>query len=167
MISIRLVTTPTAIEPGKVPGLIRAIVDKMNELMFRTQAHIVGENIPQFFPNGAPNIAATIRAIPAVLEGNKITGAVEAGGPRTTKITLKSGAEVDYSAVQEEGVSHSYEILPFNKKALAFMISGNKVIVRKVIHPGLRARPYMLAGLQDMKDTIIFELSATFAEMLS
>jgi hypothetical protein len=165
---IRLISTPDNIERLRTrgPQIIEALTRKMTELMFRLQSHIVGETIPQFFKSSS-NIAATVRAIPATLEGTTIVGAVEAGGPRTTKITLRSGAEVDYAAVQEVGVPHSYQILPFTKKALAFILNEKLVIARSVTHPGLRARPFMYAGLQDLEGLILHDLEQEVLEQLT
>ena len=164
MFRIRIVSTPDAIERlrTKGPQIIEALMQKMNLLMLMLQSKIVGETIPAFFENGAPNIAATVRTEPARLEGNIIRGSVNAGGPRTTKVTLKSGALVDYAAVQELGIYHSYTIEPFNKKALAFLLDGKRVIVRSVTHPGLKERPYMRYGLQESADAIISGLQDEF-----
>ena len=167
MISVKIISTPEALvrlrERG--PFIIQALTMKMNELMLRLQAKVVGESIPTFF-KAAPNIASTVQMIPAHVEGTKIIGAVQAGGPKTTKITLKSGAEVDYAAVQEYGVDHGWEILPFTKKALAFMLDGKQMIRRRVWHPPLEARPFMRSELQNMEGEIIAGLESTFKESL-
>jgi hypothetical protein len=162
-------TTPDNIERLRTrgPQIIAALTEKMTQLMFKLQSKIVGEEIPQFFPNGAPNIAASVRAIPAELQGTIIRGEVQAGGTRTTKRTLKSGALVDYAAVQHAGISHSYQILPFNKKALRFILNGNVMIRRSVTHPGLRPRPFMQKGLDDMQEQIIAELDGELAALLA
>lgn len=161
----------------------------MTLLMFKVQSKIVGEEIPAFFPNGAPNIAATVRAIPAEVDGTVIRGAVEAGGPRTTKETLggpHAGEPVDYAAVQEEGVAHSWKIQPVQfssawavsqksralsvsglPKALAFVLNGKLLIVRSVTIPGLKERPYMRKGLADMEAEITESLNQELSRMLS
>lgn len=169
MIYFRILATPQNVErlAERGPTLIAKLTARINLLMFKLASRIVGESIPTFFPNGAPNIAATVRAIPATLEGTVIHGEVQAGGPKTTKRTLRSGAEVDYAAVQHQGIDHSYQILPFNKKALAFMLGGNKVVVRSVIHPGLKPRPYMTAELQNMESQIVAELNEELAALLA
>lgn len=165
MFTIHIVAQPNIGNRG--PGIIAAIMERMNLEMFKLQSFIVGETIPAFFPDGAPNIASTVTAQPAQLDGTVIRGNVTAGGPRTTKITLKSGAEVDYAAVQEFGIYHEYTIEPFNKKALRFMIQGNAVFARKVVHPGLTARPFMEYGLQEMSDEITAGLQDTLNRMLA
>ena len=168
MISIHIVAMPTAFEKlqSGMPQIIERLKRKMTLLMLQLQSRIVGESIPAFFPNGAPNIAGSVRAIPAELEGTIIHGEVQAGGPRTTKVTLKSGAQVDYAAVQHEGIAHSYEIRPFNKKALAFLLDGKQVITKLVHHTGLQPRPYMTSELQNMESQIVEELQQEFMAAL-
>lgn len=167
MILVKIISKPEALvrlrERG--PLIIQALTMKMNELMLRLQAKIVGESIPAFF-KAAPNISASVQMIPAHVEGTMIVGAVQAGGPKTTKITLKSGAEVDYAAVQEFGVDHGWEILPYTKKALAFMLDGKQLIRRRVWHPPLEARPFMRSELQNMEGEIVAELETAFKESL-
>jgi hypothetical protein len=168
VISVKIISTPEAIirmrERG--PLIIQALIRKMDELMIRLQQKITGESIPTFF-KAAPNIASTVQFIPAHIEGTKIIGQVQAGGPRTTKITLKSGAEVDYAAVQEYGVDHGWEILPFNKRALAFVLDGKLLIRKSVWHPPLEARPFMRSELANMEGMIAAELQAAFLESLN
>lgn len=167
MISVKIIALPEAMvrlrERG--PQILEALTLKMNELMIRLQSKVIGESIPSFFKS-APNIASTVQLIPAHIEGTKIVGAVQAGGPRTTKITLKSGAQVDYAAVQEYGVDHGWEILPFSKKALAFMLDGKQLIRRRVWHPPLASRPFMRSTLEAMEPQIRAELEAAFRESL-
>ncbi|HVI09585.1 MAG TPA: hypothetical protein VND65_14950 [Candidatus Binatia bacterium] len=170
MFRIKIVSSPENIERIGAAGssrVMEAITAKMNLLMLKLQSKIVGETIPAFFERGAPNIAASVRAIPATTDGTTIRGNVEAGGPKTTKTVLHSGVEVDYAAVQEVGIYHSYRILPFNKKALAFLLNEKLVIVRSVTHPGLKERPFMRYGLQEMETEIIEGLSKTLTEILS
>jgi hypothetical protein len=147
------------------PEIIERLTTKMTGLMFEMQSRIVGDSIPAFFPNGAPNIARSIRAVPARLEGSNIVGQVAGGGRETTKETKKSGRLVDYARVQEQGATGPWIIEPFPpRKALAFMVGGKLVIVRRVTHPGLAARPYMRSELQNMESEIVAQLQQTFAE---
>ena len=168
MFRLKILSLPANIERLRAfgPEILTRLVAKMNMLMIQLQSKITGETIPAFFRNGAPNIVGSIRTIPATLEGNVIRGTVEGGGPRTTKRTLKSGALVDYAAVQEAGIYHTYEILPFNKKALAFMLNGKLIITKLVTHPGLTQRPFMRHGLQEMEEQIIAGLSEELAAII-
>lgn len=168
MFTVRILKLPDNLEKLRAlgPQLIWRLQQRMNLLMFMLESHIVGETIPFFFPKGATNIPATVRTHPAVVEGTVIKGWVDAGGPRTTKTTLHSGEDVDYAAVQEYGIDHEYVIRPFDKKALAFMMGNKQVIVRRVLHPPLTARPYMRTGLEDMKQEIIDGLNESISELV-
>lgn len=148
------------------PEIVAAITEKMNLLMIRLQQKVVGTTIPRYFKS-APNISASVQMIPASVAGSKIIGGVTAGGPRTTTITKKSGREVDYAAVQEYGVAASYEILPFEKKALAFLLDGKQVIARRVLHPPLAARPYMREALEEMTPEITEGLQQAVRDAIS
>lgn len=167
VIFVKIVSTPEALIRlrSQGPRIVEALTRKMNELMIRLQSKVIGESIPTFF-KAAPNIASTVQMVPAHLEGRLLTGSVQAGGPRTTKITLKSGKEVDYAAVQEYGVDHGWEILPFNKQALRFFIDGKQFIRRRVWHPPLTARPFMRSELQNMEGEIVAGLETAFRESL-
>lgn len=167
MISVKIISTPESLKRlrERGPEIVQALTAKMNELMIRLQSKVVGGTIPQFFKN-APNISGSVQLIPAAVEGTKITGMVQAGGPRTTKVTLKSGREVDYAGVQEYGVPHGWIIEPFNKRALAFVLDGKRVIVRRVFHGPLEARPFMRTALEEMTPEIKDGLSAVFREAL-
>ncbi len=169
MIQLRIVSTPANLERLRTrgPEVITAIQNRVTALMIAVASRAVGETIPSMFPNGAPNIAATVRAVPAEVEGTKVVGYVDAGGPKTTKRTKRSGVEVDYAAVQHEGISHSYQILPFDKKALAFMLDGKRVITKSVTHPGLRARPFLRQTLEEMQEQIVAELQAELDAILA
>ena len=167
MISVKIISTPEAItrlrERG--PQIVEALMQKMNVLMGALAAKVTGETIPQMFKTDQ-RIGSTVVSQQAHLEGTKIVGYVAAGGPLTTKITLKSGAEVDYAQVQEYGVDHGWEILPFNKQALAFLLDGKQLIRRRVFHPPLEARPFMRTALEEMTPEIIAGLESTFKESL-
>jgi hypothetical protein len=169
MIRIHINATPEVMERLRTQGpqIIERLTTKMTLLMFKLQAKIVGETIPSMFKPGTGNLAKSVRAIPAEVDGTIIRGTVEAGGPTTTKTNLHSGAAIDYAGVQEYGVAHSYQILPFNKRALRFFLDGKQMIVRSVTHPGLRARPFMRQSLEQMQEQIIAELNQEVTGLLS
>ncbi len=169
MISVKIISTPAAItrlrERG--PQIVEALMLKMNELMIRLRSRVLNESIPTFF-KAAPNISASVTMEPAHVEGTKIVGGVTAGGtPATSKTTLRSGITYDIARIQEYGVGHGWEIVPFNKKALAFIMDGKQMIRRSVFHPPLEARPFMRSELQNMEGQIIDELKGTFLEIFN
>lgn len=181
---------------AKGPRIIEALTLQMTRSMIDVQGHIVNETLEQFFADGGKGIAPSIRAYPATFDGSKVTGVVTGGGPETTKETLggpNAGTAVDYAAVQEEGVPHSWEINPvlygiaysLSREvkdraihgegaaggglplALAFEVGGETVIVRRVIHPPLRARPFMMAGITDMEPKILNDLKAAITNAIA
>jgi hypothetical protein len=171
MISVKIIAKPEAMERLRAggPRILAAITLKMDMLMDMLRNKIVQESIPTFFPNGGANIANlknSVNKTPAHIEGSAIVGWVDAGGAKTSKRTLKSGERVDWAIVQEYGVDHGWEILPFNKKALAFMMNGKQAIYARVFHPPLEARPFMRSELQNMEPQIIAELQQAFKESL-
>ena len=172
MILVKIMAIPSAFERLRTRGpfIVEALTAKMNELMIRLQGKILGESIPTFFPTGHQTLPLRFSFTKLFGVGTKYQDAVQAGkeslSNRTAKRTLKSGAEVDYAAVQEYGVDHGWEILPFNKKALAFVLDGKAMIRRRVFHPPLEARPFMRSELQNMEGEIIAGLESAFKESL-
>jgi phage virion morphogenesis protein len=65
--------------------------------------------------------------------------------------TLRVGTNRIYGAVHQLG-GKAHEIKPKNKKALAW--PGARHPVRKVMHPGVPARPFLGIGLEDKKDIL-------------
>ena len=61
------------------------------------------------------------------------------------------GTGVIYAAAVEFGTGPRV-IVPVSKKALAFKMDGKKVIVKKVMHPGSEARPFMRPSLDQVKN---------------
>jgi hypothetical protein len=169
MISVKINSMPEALKrlQERGPLILDSLTQKMNELMVRLQSKVQGEAIPKFFKTDV-HLGASVRVEPAMLQGAVITGFVDAGGvSETKKITLKSGAEVDYAVVQEYGVPHGWTIEPFSKKALAFMLDGKQMIRKKVFHPPLDARPFMRSSLEGMSAEITEGLQSTFTETLN
>lgn len=168
MIDVKIIATPDAISKlrNNGPQILQALTGKMNQLMIRLQSKVVGEEIPKFFKTDQ-HIGSSVRVEPAHVDGTVVAGFVDAGGvPETQRITKKSGAQVDYAVVQEYGVSHGWEILPFDKKALAFMFNGKPAIFRRVFHPPLESRPFMRTALDEMEGQITSELGQTLQESL-
>lgn len=94
--------------------------------------------------------------------GPKIVGEAQARAPRKTgalaqsiKYTAENGvlkvfASAKYANFQEFGTASRgefggapYTIVPKKAKALRFMSNGRAVYTRRVLHPGIPARPYM------------------------
>jgi hypothetical protein len=74
--------------------------------------------------------------------GDSITATVRTGGP-----------EAPYMKWLNDGLP-AYDIVPKNKKALAFQWQGKSMVLRRVHHPGQKAREFMQAGLAAFAPTI-------------
>ncbi len=59
-------------------------------------------------------------------------------------------AGVMYAAAIEFGTS-PHVIMPVSKKALAFKMDGKNIVVKKVMHPGSEAQPFMRPALDQVK----------------
>jgi len=57
--------------------------------------------------------------------------------------------------------------VPVNKKALAFMLDGKQVIVRRVMVPAQGPRPFMKPAFEEMREQIISGLQQATNEALS
>ncbi len=68
--------------------------------------------------------------------------------PGYTSYTLTAG--VNYAEAVEFGTD-PHVIRPVKKKALAFKMEGKDVVVKKVMHPGTEAQPYMRPALDQVK----------------
>jgi len=55
---------------------------------------------------------------------------------------------VPYAGFQEYGTQGPYEIRAKNKKALAFKVGGATVFRKKVMHPGVKAHPYIRPAME-------------------
>lgn len=66
---------------------------------------------------------------------------------------VKIGPDTEYAAFVEFGTK-PHVIEAKNKKALAFSMGGNKVIVKRVNHPGTRAQPYVRPAFEAWVDSL-------------
>jgi len=139
-------------------ALVAKVNDANNALADRVRGKLSGEVLQ--VRDG--KLLGSVHVIPANVDGDEIAGYVEAGGP-----------EAPYAKVQEYGGRNSYDILPVNKKALAFpggaynpeTISfsksaalGQMVVVKKVHHPALAERSFMRAAVDEMRAEIVASL---------
>jgi hypothetical protein len=136
------------------PAIEAALLSKSDYLMLKLQAYIVDEKLSgQVLNRRTGTAAGSVRTVPATNEGGSITaGVVGGGGPAF------------YLAIHEYGGEGPYEIVPNEKKALAFLVGGEQVVVRRVIHPPAQERRPMRSGLEDMRDEIISGLQSAIAE---
>ena len=98
--------------------------------------------------------ARTVRRVAnAVLNRSKVLTPVDTGNLRSSqrmfirtnrkRVVARVFTRVNYAAPVHEGSNGPYPIVPRRKKALKFKIGGQTIIVKKVIHPGVKARPFL------------------------
>ena|SRR5581483_8039765 len=132
---------------SRVTEVMRA---QLNGIDIELQSYIIthklsGDPIQQ--RRGARGLAGTIRAIPAVVEGETVTGEVQGGG-----------GVAPYGKFLEYGTQGPYEIVPKNAKALAFSIGGQMRFFKKVMHPGLTEHSFMRSSLRENQENIVTQM---------
>jgi HK97 gp10 family phage protein len=69
----------------------------------------------------------------------------------------KAGTNVRYAPYIEFGTS-PHMITPRSKQALAFVSGGQKIVVKKVKHPGTKAQPFLLPAAEKNRARLIAEI---------
>jgi len=64
------------------------------------------------------------------------------------KNSLKMGSRLNIASFHQEGTK-PYTIVPKNAKALSFMTTGGRIFTKRVRHPGLTARPFIMIQRED------------------
>lgn len=77
-------------------------------------------------------LLASVKELPIEINGLVVEGPIQVGGP-----------ELPYGAVLEHGGTRNYDIVPVNKKYLAFMIDGKQIFTKLVHRTPLLARHYV------------------------
>jgi hypothetical protein len=101
-------------------------------------------------------LARSIVTIPAVVNGDSIDGAVEAGG-----------GPAYYAKFQEDGTAGPYQIVAASGKALAFILDGKAMFRRAVMHPGLPAKLFMKSSLAESESEVVQGLQNAVAEVIA
>lgn len=131
-------------------SIITILSSKLTALMIQLQRYVVTEKLQgQVLAQRKGILAGSVRAIPAVINGDRIEAGVEAGG-----------GPAFYGRIQEFGAPGPFEIIATRARALSFIVDGRKVVVAKVTHPGLRARPFMSTSLAENAEMIQTQLRA-------
>lgn len=178
----------------KRPQIVEQLADTLDTLMLELQRRVQQKLSGEVLQHRSGKLLGSVVKEPVQVSSNRISGRVTAaGGPAF------------YGRIQEAGGTRQYEILPKNKKALAFFGSGSVggaiaasnvpftpgkstvrglytrsganrgslkpgrlgtfgqlggVVVRKVIHPPIVARPFMRTSLLELQGEIIEKLRA-------
>lgn len=147
----------TATVRGLVPRIVEAIRKRLDEVDAKLQRKIQTEKLRGGNPlhQRTGKLINSIRMIPAQVAGSKVAGYVEgAGGPAW------------YGRLHEYGTDRAYEIVPVNKKALAFMLNGKQVFAKRVQHQGFPERSFMRSSLAEMQEQIKSELQEAVNEVV-
>ena len=100
----------------------------------------------------ATQVAALAQA-KAPRDTGKLSSSIQITWVSKTDVII--GPSVAYGVFQEFGTAsrgefpgQAYEIRPKTKPFLVFQVNGKTVVTRRVIHPGVKAQPYMRPALQ-------------------
>jgi hypothetical protein len=142
----------------KGPAIVRAIVNRVNEVMITLQSYVVTEKLSgQVLQRRTGILAGSIRAIPAAINGTTITGSVEGGG-----------GSAFYGVIHESGPEQgAYPIVAVKARALAFMMDGRKVFVKSVMHPAVKPRPFMGPSQDENADYMETQIRAAVDEEIA
>lgn len=147
----RVVARFERITAGMRGSLSRAVTAATIEL----QGYIRSSKLHgQVLNSRTGNLSRAVTAFPAVDDGTRIVGrvAVDRSAP--------------YGRFQEEGVGHPWVIEPRNAKALRFVAGGKVVFAKRVMHPGLKARPFMSTSLEEKREAILARLRAAVRDQI-
>jgi HK97 gp10 family phage protein len=91
-------------------------------------------------------------------------GSVKTGRLRSSITHVKvddylwqAGTNVKYGKYVEFGTS-PHKITPRSKKALAFTKNGKKVVVKSVMHPGSKAKPFLLPAAEENRRRLVQDI---------
>lgn len=155
MITVEINTAQVVSEiQRRKPTILEAVRLKMDGLNIALQSHIVADKLSgQVLHHRSGKLANSVRVNPAKIDGDTISGSVEAaGGP------------AGYGKLHEYGTDKPYRIVPINKKALAFLLDGKQVIVKSVLHPPIKERSFARSSFAEMQDSIVTGIQAAFTE---
>lgn len=139
----------------KSAAIYEAIFAKLGEAMELLGDRIRGKLSGEVLQVRSGKLLGSVHVIPPTASGDTLTAAVEAGGP-----------QAPYARTHEWGGRGPYEIVPVNKKALAFLGTGGgglskanalgeMVIVKRVHHPALAERSFFRTSFDEMRAEII------------
>lgn len=174
---------------AKLPAVRNQLADTLDRLMLELQRRVQQKLSGQVLEHRSGKLIGSVEKRPLEKTDQAISGRV-----------TSSGGPAFYGRIQEKGGTRTYDILPKNKKALAFFpggsvggsIAGSNVpfvpgkpvvrglyfrsgktrgelkpakygtfsslggiVVRKVVHPPLPARPFMSTSLSEMQSEIV------------
>lgn len=139
---------------AKGPKVLQILVNRMNVLGAKLQAHIVADKLQgQVLKHRSGKLSASIRLIPASVQSTTLFAEV-----------LGGGGPAWYGAIHEYGGDRAYTIVPTNRKALRFVIGGRVIFAKRVLHPPLPMRSFMRSSLDDQRESIAIGLQQAMNE---
>lgn|SRR5437870_1270047 len=138
------------------PNILAALVRKIEQIDLGLQQYIVTQKLQgQVLHHRSGKLASSVRIIPVVQQGTKISGGIQA-----------AGGVAWYGRLHEYGGAAAYTIVPTNKKALRFFVGGHAVFTKRVLHPPTLQRSFMRSSIEERREWIIGGLRAAMIEGL-
>lgn len=120
----------------RVTAKVREKVELLQHLLAdKIRANLSG----QILQIRSGKLLASVRELPLEVNGLVIEGPVQVGG-----------SDIPHGAVLEHGGTHNYDIVPVNKKYLAFMIDGKQIFTKLVHRTPPLARHYVGLAVADI-----------------
>lgn len=121
------ITVKVDIDQGALAAAVGPILRRRMASLTRRIANQARQDVPV----RTGNLGRSIKEEPVTMAG---------------PFRVESGvvATADYAAAVHNGISHSYVIVPRRAKALRFEVGGRVVFARRVVHPPMKARPFLL-----------------------
>jgi len=136
------------------PAIVSALFSKLNLLAQQTASVVIRRLSGEVLQPRSGVLRGSVVTIPAKYENGKITAAVEAG----------AGPSNPYAWAFEKGGKGSFTIAARNKKSLMWEAGGSKHFAMSVLHPKIRQLAFMQPSEDEMRPTIIAELTNAINE---
>jgi len=151
---------------GKSPAVAAAVMNRLNALLVEFQKYVVNEKLSgQLLHRRSGALARSVVVIPAEIKGTEITGGVTAGAAPAFYAKFFELPEVGGAAPVKGG--GMWAVNAVKKRALAFMVGGEKVFAKYVFHPPLAARPFLSQSAEESLPMIREQLQAAIDEELA
>ena len=118
----------------RVTAKLREKVELLQHLLAdKIRANLSGEILQV----RSGKLLGSVQELPIEVNGLVVDGPIQVGGP-----------DIPYGAVLEHGGLKNYDIVPVNKKYLAFMIDGKQIFTKLVHRTPLLARHYVALAVE-------------------
>lgn len=154
-ISAEVSETVTTAMPQITAAVLEALVSTMEANLAREQAVVERKLSGEVLQSRSGRLLGSVRIDPPSLDGDILTGALEAG----------QGAPEGW--FNEFGTRGPYVIEARVAKALAFEVGGETVFAKHVVHPGLPARSFMGSTAEELRQQEANDYQAAVAAALA